>query len=351
MLFDGGLVRLPNQQVRHRSGDVRIDHTDARDRGPRNTLVNERTDEDTQFSRLQAPTPRIDDDSWFPFVRCKAREVDSETRGRSRPGRYTGACFPASCTMPTPEADVLAKTWFYRFQLPSGAITRSYDDGALDAIHETRLRMLDAALAPIHPQGLRGLSAVDLACHQGFFSVALAQRGCASVAAIDARAEHVADCRLISRALGLDAVIKPQQADVHAVTADGFGRHDLVLCFGLIYHLENPVGALRVARSLTRSGGTCLIETQVVPNLSGPVDWGSYRFVKPLQGVFGLIDETFETHGPEMSTTGICLAPSVEGLLWVLKKVGFSEVGLVAPPDDAYEQHRYGKRVMAIARA
>lgn len=249
------------------------------------------------------------------------------------------------------ESEVLAKTWFYRFQLPSGAVTRSYDDGALDAIHQTRLQMLDSALAPLHPQGLHGLSAVDLACHQGFFSVELARRGCAAVTAIDARAEHVADCTLISAALGVDAVVQPQRCDVHAVTAEQFGQHDLVLCFGLIYHLENPVGALRVARALTKPGGTCLIETQVVPNMSGPVDWGAWRFVKPLQGVFGLVDETYETHGPEMSTTGICLAPSVEGLLWVLQKVGFREVGLVSPPEDAYEQHRYGKRVMAIARA
>lgn len=253
--------------------------------------------------------------------------------------------------MNTLEAEVLAKTWFYRFRMPSGAITRSYDDGALDAIHDTRLRMLDAALAPIHPQGLIGVRAVDLACHQGYFSVELARRGCASVTAIDARAEHVADCSLVSRALGFDGVVQAHQCDVHAVTAARFGVHDLVLCLGLIYHLENPVGALRVARELTAPGGTCLIETQVVPNLSGPVDWGAYRFVKPLQGVFGLIDETYETHGPEMSTTGICLAPSVEGLLWVMQKVGFREVALVAPPEGAYEQHRYGKRVMAIGRA
>lgn len=248
------------------------------------------------------------------------------------------------------EAEVLAKTWFYRFELPSGEITRSYDDGALDAIHETRLRMLDAALAPIHPRGLQGLSAVDLACHQGYFSTQLAQRGCAPVTAIDARAEHVADCNLVSRALGLDGVVRAQQCDVHAATAERFGQHDLVLCFGLIYHLENPVGALRVAHALTRPGGVCVVETQVVPNLSGPVDWGAWRFVKPLQGIFGLVDETFETHGPEMSTTGICLAPSVEGLLWIMRKIGFDDVALVPPPEGAYEQHRFGKRVVAIGR-
>jgi len=245
------------------------------------------------------------------------------------------------------ETRVLDKTWFYRFKLPSGAVTRSYDDGALDAIHETRLQMMDAALARHFPQGLAGVSAVDLACHQGYFSTELARRGCRDVLALDARTEHVADATLIRDALGLSAM-RPVQSDVHAATATRFGTHDLVLCFGLIYHLENPIGALRVARDLCQ--GVCLVETQVVPNMSGPVDWGAYRFVKPLQGVFGIIDETYETHGPEMSTTGICLAPSVEGLLWVMEKVGFKDVRLVPPPDGAYEQHRYGKRVMVEGR-
>lgn len=245
------------------------------------------------------------------------------------------------------EREVLGKTWFYRFRLPSGAVTDSYDGGALDAIHVTRVAMMDAALARAFPGGLAGRSAVDLACHQGYFSTELARRGCRKVLALDARQEHVADAGLISRTLGLGA-IEPVRCDVHEATSQRFGRHDLVLCFGLIYHLENPVGALRTARELCSD--TCLVETQVVPNLSGPVDWGSYRFVKPLQGVFGLIDETEETHGPEMSTTGICLAPSVEGLLWIMRKVGFREVEIIAPPADAYEQHRYGKRVMVMGR-
>ena len=184
------------------------------------------------------------------------------------------------------ERDILQRTWFYRFKLPSGAITRSYDDGVLDAIHETRLAMLDGALAAHFPQGLAQVDALDLACHQGYFSTELARRGCRAVLGLDARPDHVADCTLMAGALGLPQV-RAVQCDVHAATAGAHGTHDLVLCFGLIYHLENPVGALRVARALTRPGGLCLVETQVVPNLSGPVDWGAYRFVKPLKGVFG----------------------------------------------------------------
>lgn len=252
--------------------------------------------------------------------------------------------------MDTLESQVLEKLWFYPFQLPSGAVTRTTHEGTLNAIHETRLGMMRQALAAHFPQGLAQRSAVDLACHQGFFSAQLASQGCRPVHAVDARPSHVDDCRLIAQALGLDAV-QPLCADVHDARVPALGTHDVVLCFGLIYHLENPVGALRVARQLTRPGGICLVETQVVPNMGGPVDWGAHYFVKPLEGVFGIIDETYETHGSEASTTGICLAPSVEGLLFVLRKLGFAQVSLVPPPEGAYEQHRFGKRVMVRAVA
>lgn len=246
------------------------------------------------------------------------------------------------------ERQVLDKTWFYRFELPSGAQTRRYEDGAFDAIHETRLRMLDDALGQAFPQGVASRRAVDLACHQGYFSLQLAQRGFAEVVAVDARPEHIADVELIRSACGVNSV-RPHLSDVHAVDGAAIDApFDLVLCFGLLYHLEDPIGALRTARRLCKD--LCVVETQVVPNMSGNVDWGSYRFVKPLQGVFGIIDETWETHGKEASVTGICLAPSTEGLIWIMQKVGFVDVQLLPCPDDGYEQLRFGKRVMVSGR-
>lgn len=248
--------------------------------------------------------------------------------------------------MPTAEAKVLSKTWFYPFRLPGGQVTTTYDGGALDAIHATRLVMLQTALRAEFGDSIADRSVIDIACHQGWFSTKVAEMGARDVLAIDARAEHVADATLIRDALGLRNM-RVAQSDVHALTPQAPGTFDIVLMLGLIYHLENPVGALRVARALTRR--ICLVETQIVPGMTGMVDYGSYRFVRPLKGSFGIVDETEETHGPEASTTGICLVPSLEALFWILRKVGFSRVDLLPPPADAYEQLRYGKRVMVAA--
>ena len=76
------------------------------------------------------------------------------------------------------------------------------------------------------------------------------------------------------------------------------------------------------------------------------VDYGSYKFVRALQGSFGIIDEIDDTHGPEASTTGICLVPSTEALCWIMRKIGFSRVEVLPVPADGYEQLLHGKRVM-----
>lgn len=242
------------------------------------------------------------------------------------------------------DSQLLKREWFYPFRLPDGQITTTYNGGMLDQIHATRLTMMDAALTPLFGASLSGHSAVDLACHQGYFSTQLIERGVDSVIGIDARAEHIRDATAITTAMGLDN-FSARQSDIHDVNVEDYrDPFDIVLCFGLIYHLENPVGALRVARELTSK--VCLVETQVVPGVNGWVDWGNHRFVRPLKGSFGIIDEVDDTHGPEASTLGICLAPSIEGLLWVMQKIGFDRVELIAPPGDGYEQHVNFKRVM-----
>lgn len=240
---------------------------------------------------------------------------------------------------------VRAKDWFYEFELPDGTRTESYLPETARAVHTTRLAMMWSALEPLFDGRWSEMSALDLACHQGWFAGKLAEKGCRQVTGIDARAAHVEDAALMARALGQEKTRYVQCAVEELDRHQEIEPADIVLMFGLIYHLENPVGAVRAAHAYCRK--MCLIETQVGPHLSGMLDWGNHEFVRPIQGCFSIIDETGETHAGEAGTTGICLAPSAETLLWLMRKVGFRDVALVPAPDDGYEQHRHGKRVMA----
>lgn len=260
---------------------------------------------------------------------------------------------PASTTsnLSPAQRDALVKVrqraWFYEFDLPDGSCTQSYLPAGVEAIHTTRRDMLEAAIAPtIASRGAANLRAVDIACHQGYFATHLARAGFRDVLAIDNREQHLADTQLIATAYGCDNV-RTARFDVEDVRATEIGEtFDVVLMLGLIYHVENPIRILRLAKALC--SGICVIETQVVPNLTGVVDWGSWRFQRPMVASFGIIDETAETHGPEASYHGICVTPSVEALVWCMHKVGFARVERVAVPADGYEQLTSGKRVMVV---
>ncbi len=242
----------------------------------------------------------------------------------------------------------LSKKWFYPFVLPNGQIVPSSHEHALDSIHVTRTKMLeDTVHQHFHTLSEKNLTAIDLACHQGWFSSQLLSMGFANALATDARENHVEDTKLILEALGQSANVKTLQSDIHSLDVQDLGQFDLVLCFGLIYHLENPIGALRKAFSLCRN--MCLIETQIAPGQTGVVDYGSYRFVKNIEASFVVIDETHETHGSEASTQGICLIPDLQGLIWILQKIGFARVEVLPVPANGYEQLRYGKRAMLAA--
>jgi tRNA (mo5U34)-methyltransferase len=242
----------------------------------------------------------------------------------------------------------LEKKWFYPFVLPNGKTVPSAHEHQLDLIHHTRTQMMnDFAHQYFGPLENKSLTAIDLACHQGWFSSALVKLGFKKVLATDARENHIADAQLIFKALGQSEKIRTLQSDVHLLEADALGKFDLVLCLGLIYHLENPIGALRKAHALCKNA--CLIETQVAPGQTGKVDYGSYRFVKQIEASFVVVDETYETHGSEASTQGICLIPDLEGLIWILKKIGFSRIDVLPVPADGYEQLIYGKRAMLAA--
>lgn len=240
-----------------------------------------------------------------------------------------------------------AREWFYSYDLPDGSSTPTYHGIDIQAIHNTRWRMLESCMQKSLGPDWNGLTALDLASHQGWFAYNMARSGFSNVLGIDARQSHVEDSSLIADIYGMHH-LSFQKGDIHEQHPGQLGQFDVVLMLGLLYHLENPVGALRVCRALCRE--LCVIETQIVPGMTGFVDYGSYQYVRPLQGTFGIIDETGDTHGPEASITGVCLVPSLDALLWLLEKVGFSSAEVLEPPEDAYEQLLHHKRVMVAAR-
>jgi SAM-dependent methyltransferase len=248
------------------------------------------------------------------------------------------------------EARVLARDWFYEIELPSGRVTSCYLPEPVRPLHTTRRRMLlDALRARFGPEWA-ALSVLDVACHEGYFALELARRGCGRVVGLDVREEHVAHADLVRRTHRLDT-LSFVRGDVLAIDPATFGRFDVVLAFGLLYHLPDVVGAMAVLRALTAR--VCLVETQVCPELPPSLAWGSRDWQKPIEGACALVDEATEIDAGnrEASRGRVSLVPSPRALRFLAGVAGFRQYEALVPPPGAHEQLASGARLMAIAEA
>lgn len=120
-------------------------------------------------------------------------------------------------------------------------------------INEARWRAAEAILA-----GLPGIrTCLDVGAGPGWFAEKLRALGYRVVGA-EGRAELVAIARERVPDVPFSLV------DVtDAVATGSLPKTDLVFCFGLLYHLENPFAAIRNFFALT--GRHLLIETQILP--------------------------------------------------------------------------------------
>lgn len=239
--------------------------------------------------------------------------------------------------------------WFYEFDLGPLGRTSSALPPEVQPIHSTRLEMLNTAMSRYFaPEQLRNARCLDVGCHEGFYSVSLAQRPVREVIGVDVRMDSLRRACFVSGALGLENVTF-RQLNAEAISAVDLGEFDLTLCLGLIYHLENPMICLRNIAAVTKQ--LCVVETQVVDEVEGLAEWGATAWTRPYQGILALIDETAEYHAENRETgaTPLATCPSPRALEVMLKHAGFSRVEFIEPPANAYEQLARRKRVVCAA--
>lgn len=238
--------------------------------------------------------------------------------------------------------------WFYPFTFAGGVSTISKIPEEVQQIFETRRAMMEAALRDHFGPRLPSLRAVDVGCHEGFYSFAMRKLGIADVLGLDFREENLRRARFVSGEQKISG-LRFLQADVEELNPAALGQFDFTLCFGLLYHLENPMRALRRLHAIT--GEMMLLETQVVAEVEGTAEWGSRDWTRPFQGVLAVIDESGEyAQGiQETGSTPVVTCPSPKALRFLLLAAGFRDVTFLEPPPGAYEQLARKQRVVVKA--
>jgi SAM-dependent methyltransferase len=103
---------------------------------------------------------------------------------------------------------------------------------------EIKLRRIAQMISDIANVPIKELRILDLACLEGLYSIELARQG-ASVLGIEGREVNVEKARFCKDVLSLSNV-EFVQDDVRSLSKERYGEFDVVLCLGILYHLDVP---------------------------------------------------------------------------------------------------------------
>jgi SAM-dependent methyltransferase len=261
--------------------------------------------------------------------------------------RALGAPLEAELTSPIP--------WMYPWRLtPEVAVT--LEGSELPSIHATRAAMIEPVVREALAAAGPGASVLDLGCNEGWFAHRALDWGAAKVVGLDVREANVRRATLIRDHFGIEGErLRFERANVLELDPARLGTFDVVLVLGLIYHLENPVGALRTARALTR--GTAVVESQLTAH-NEPIrlGWGETDVFREAQGHWAAVVEPAEEQvddGNPLASFGgvVSLVPNRAALVEGMEVAGFRDVRMLGAPAGSNRQYVEGHRGIAAGRA
>lgn len=109
------------------------------------------------------------------------------------------------------------------------------------------------------PERLDGMRVLDVGCAEGFFAFEAERRGASQVVAIDSFSDSIDRFNLVRQALG--SKVSGYLCNVYDLSPKTFGTFDLVMFFGVLYHVKHPWYALEKITSVCT--GTLLLQTLV----------------------------------------------------------------------------------------
>jgi FkbM family methyltransferase len=181
-----------------------------------------------------------------------------------------------------------------------------FDSGHYQKLIQARGETISKVVTALKP-ALGLANAVDAGCGVGFFAQLLHECGL-YVRGFDGRLENVVEARKRFPRIAFG------QGNIQDPDIVRAGKFDLVLCFGLLYHLESPLLAIRHLRALTGKG--LLLESMCLPGSQPDLVLRD----EPLQG--------------DQSLTDIALYPSEGCLVKMLYRAGFAGVYKIAALPD-----------------
>ncbi len=111
---------------------------------------------------------------------------------------------------------------------------------------------------------LAGLRLIDLGCLEGGIAFEMAREDM-EVVGIEGRKSNFLKCQLIKQYFEFPN-LNFVHLDVKKINKDLVGVFDVVLCLGLLYHLDNPVSFLEILCQITHDKSIIFLDTHIAPS-------------------------------------------------------------------------------------
>ena len=105
-------------------------------------------------------------------------------------------------------------------------------------VADWRLRRFVQLVADLLGKPISQARVLDLACLEGHYAIEFALQG-AEVTAIEIREANIEKARFAKEQMGLHKLTLAQD-DVRNISVEKYGHFDVIICAGLIYHLDAP---------------------------------------------------------------------------------------------------------------
>ena len=136
-------------------------------------------------------------------------------------------------------------------------------------------RILQIA-ADVTGKPIANLRVLDLACLEGLYALEFARQG-AQALGIEVREASIEKARFVRDLLGLqNADFK--QDDVRNLTREKCGEFDVVLCLGILYHLDAPDVFDFVHRMAEVCRHLLIIDTHISTTTEESISYGTHRY-------------------------------------------------------------------------
>jgi SAM-dependent methyltransferase len=160
--------------------------------------------------------------------------------------------------------------WYHRIELAPGIVTPGADWESLWAPMRERHRAVD----------FRGKRVLEVGCWDGYWSFEAEKLGAAEIWATDDMSQRKTVTRSVPFVIECLGSKVRYRDDVSVYDVDALlpQKFDVVICYGVLYHLRYPVLGLAKMRKVLKTGGTLLIETAVLLDTEETtMTWGHDR--------------------------------------------------------------------------